>query len=146
VRWLKDWGAERDITFGDHFWPHDGDRESLWLEGGTLGVAEKQGIRPRTVQRPVNKVEAIGTARAMFPRCQFDEAGCSVGLKRLRAYRKEWDERSGVWKDRPRHDEASHGADAFLTFACSNVSDEDSLRRAGLDRWRKGRRELLGIV
>jgi hypothetical protein len=25
-----------------------------------------------------------------------------------------------VWKDRPRHDDASHGADAFLTFACSN--------------------------
>ena len=27
--------------------------------------------------------------------------------------------RAGVWKDRPRHDDASHGADAFLTFACS---------------------------
>ena len=40
--------------------------------------------------------------------------------ERLRAYRKEWDESRGVWKDRPRHDDASHGADAFLTFACSN--------------------------
>ena len=108
-------------------------------------MAEKQGIRPRTVQRPVNKVEAIGTARAIFPRCQFDEAGCSVGLKRLKAYRKEWDERSGVWKDRPRHDEASHGADAFLTFACSNISDEDTLRRASWDRWRR-ERPILGIV
>jgi hypothetical protein len=28
----------------------------------------------------------------------------------------------GVWKDRPRHDEASHGADAFLTFACSGYT------------------------
>jgi hypothetical protein len=27
-----------------------------------------------------------------------------------------------VWKDRPRHDEASHGADAFLTFACSGYT------------------------
>ena len=42
-----------------------------------------------------------------------------LGLRRLRAYRKEWDESRGVWKDRPRHDEASHGADAFITFACS---------------------------
>ena len=24
-----------------------------------------------------------------------------------------------MWKDRPRHAEASHGADAFFTFACS---------------------------
>ena len=41
------------------------------------------------------------------------------GLRRLRACRKEWDEIRGVWKDRPRHDDASHRADAFLTFACS---------------------------
>ena len=43
-----------------------------------------------------------------------------MGLQRLRAYRKEWDESRGVWKHRPRHDDDSHGADAFLTFACSN--------------------------
>ena len=45
-----------------------------------------------------------------------------MGLRRLRAYRKEWDESRGVWKDRPRPDEASHGADAFLTFACSGYT------------------------
>ena len=28
----------------------------------------------------------------------------------------------GVWKEQPRHDEASHGADAFLTFACSGYT------------------------
>lgn len=135
VRWLKEWAAERDVTLNDHYWPHDGDRQSLFLEGGTLGVASNQGIRPRIVQRPVNKVEAISTARAVFPRCQFDEIGCSVGLKRLRAYRKEWDEQRGVWKDRPRHDDASHGADAFLTFACSRIPElEEFVGRAGRER------------
>jgi hypothetical protein len=129
VRWLKDWAGERDVTFGDHYWPHDGDRESLWLEGGTLRVAEQQGIRPEIVQRPTNKVEAIATARAIFSRCQFDEAGCSVGLKRLRAYRKEWDELRGVWKDRPRHDEASHAADSFMTFALSDFPEKEVLIR-----------------
>jgi hypothetical protein len=66
-----------------------------------------------------SKGEAIAAARAAFARCQFDEQGCGLGLHRLRAYRKEWDEGRGVRKDRPRHDDASHGADAFLTFACS---------------------------
>ena len=109
-------------------------------------MAAKQGIRPRIVERPVNKVEAIASARALFPRCQFDEAGCSLGLKRLRSYRKEWDESRGVWKDRPRHDEASHGADAFLTFACSNVPDEDDmLRQVNWERLRR-ERTLRGIV
>ncbi|MGA7545177.1 MAG: hypothetical protein WBW08_05025 [Methyloceanibacter sp.] len=35
------------------------------------------------------------------------------GPEALRSYRKEWDEERGVWCDRPRHDTASHGADAF---------------------------------
>ena len=47
-------------------------------------------------------------------------------LQRLRAYRKEWDEQRGVWKDRPRHDEASHAADGFMTFACSDFPEKES--------------------
>jgi hypothetical protein len=77
------------------------------------------GFHPTVVERPRSKGEAIAAARAAFARCQFDEQGCGLGLRRIRAYRKEWDEGRGVWKDRPRHDEASHGADAFLTVACS---------------------------
>jgi hypothetical protein len=47
-------------------------------------------------------------------RCRHSERG--------KAYRKEWDESRGVWEDRPRHDDASHGADAFPTFASSNYT------------------------
>ena len=85
------------------------------------------GFHPTIVERPRNKLEAIAAARAAFARCQFDEQACGLGLRRLRAYRKEWDESRGVWKDRPRHDEASHGADAFLTFACSNYTPPSAL-------------------
>jgi hypothetical protein len=51
-----------------------------------------------------------------------------------------------VWKDRPRHDEAPHDADAFLTFACSSVPDEDDMNRQV--NWERLRREhpLRGIV
>jgi hypothetical protein len=38
------------------------------------------------------------------------------------SYRREWDHERGGWKDRPRHDDASHGADALLTFACSGFT------------------------
>jgi hypothetical protein len=37
-----------------------------------------------------------GGDSAAFARCQFDEQGCSLGLRRLRAYRKEWDESRGA--------------------------------------------------
>ena len=61
--------------------------------------------------------EAIEAARSIFPSCDFDEVSCAQGLKRLQHYRKEWDDQRGVWKDRPRHDDNSNGADAFQTFA-----------------------------
>jgi hypothetical protein len=84
-------------SFGGYFIPHDGDRESLWLEGGTKGVMSSLGFHPTIVERPPNKLEAIAAARAAFARCQFDEGACELELRRLRAYRKEWDKgRRGV--------------------------------------------------
>jgi hypothetical protein len=59
-----------------------------------------------------------------------------LGLRQLRAYRKEWDESRGVWKDRPRHDEASHGADAFITFACSGYTPPSTFKLTKRDmKW-----------
>ena len=47
----------------------------------------------------------------------------------------------GVWKDRPRHDTASHGADAFITFACSDMPTAEGRALAlTRKRYRKPRR------
>ena len=37
--------------------------------------------------------------------------------KALESYKKAWDEKNGVWRDKPLHDWSSHGADAFRMFA-----------------------------
>ncbi len=125
VKWLRDWSEERQATFGDHYLPHDGDRQSLWLEDGTKGVMDRLKFRPKFVERPQSIVEAYGVARSFFARCQFDEGACSEGLKRLKMYRKEWDEHRGVWKDRPMHDAASHGASAFITAASARFPESE---------------------
>ncbi len=117
ARWLEDWKRERNASWVDHYWPHDGKREDLFLENGRLGEAEEHGLRPIIVDRINTKMEAIDAARQVFASCDFDEEGCDVGIKRLRHYRKEWDDTREVWKDRPRHDVNSHGADGFMTFA-----------------------------
>lgn len=118
TRWLEDWRKERDARWDTHYWPHDGKREDLFLENGRLGEAEKYGLRPAIVGRASDKMQAIDAARAVFASCDFDETECDIGVKRLRHYRKEWDDDREVWKDKPRHDINSHGADAFMTFAC----------------------------
>ena len=53
----------------------------------------------------------------MLMTCEFDEDECEAGLKRLENYSKEWDQARGCWKSTERHDENSHGAAAFRTFA-----------------------------
>ena len=116
IMMMNDWQDQYGCRWGDHYWPHDGKREDLFLESGRLGEVEKMGLSPQIVSRVGNKLEAIEAARTMFPSCDFDES-CELGVKRLKHYRKEWDDKRGVWKDRPKHDANSNGADAFMTFA-----------------------------
>jgi hypothetical protein len=115
--WLRDWLKDIGGSWGSHYWPHDGDRQDLFLENGRLAVVDAMGFRPEIVSRVPHKMMAIEAARAAFPNCDFHHEGCSEGIKRLKHYRKEWDARRGVWKDKPLHDDNSNGADAFMTFA-----------------------------
>jgi hypothetical protein len=67
---------------------------------------------------PLHKVDdGINAVRGLLGRCQFDAGPCAEGIKALKNYRKDWDAERGVWKDKPRHDSASHGADAFRALA-----------------------------
>jgi hypothetical protein len=63
----------------------------------------------------------------------------------LRAYRREWDEKNKVYKDKPLHDWASNPSDAYRTFAMGKprdieawYDDEDDHRERG------GRYETTG--
>ena len=42
---------------------------------------------------------------------------CSILVEALRQYRKDYDEKNKVYKNRPLHDWSSHGADAFRYLA-----------------------------
>jgi hypothetical protein len=117
LRNLRAWGDEHQVTWGEHYMPHDGDRQSVWLPDGTISLMSKLGFRPKIVTRVPNKWEGIQKARRRFPQCRWDADACKVGLQRLKTYHKEWDERRGVWRDHPHHGPESNGADAYRTFA-----------------------------
>jgi hypothetical protein len=61
----------------------------------------------------------INQVRNILHRCWFDEENCAEGIRCLKNYRKEFDERKGIFNDRPLHDWSSHGADAFRYLAVS---------------------------
>jgi len=67
--------------------------------------------------RNIGIQDGIEAARALFPRCWFDQEKCRLGIDALASYHKEYDEINQVYKQRPVHDWSSHGADAFRYFA-----------------------------
>lgn len=102
---------------GSHWLPHDA-KVVEWGTGLTRVEQFKaaMGVMPKIV--PDHYVEdGIEAAREVMGLCEFDQEPCADGLKALRNYRKEWDEERGCWKDRPRHDWASHGADGYRYLA-----------------------------
>ncbi len=135
VKWLKAWGDEHGAVFGEHYLPHDGDRKTIWTPEGSMVVMSRLGFRPKIVNRTPDKWEAVKLGRRKFSQIAIDEAGCKMGLLRLKAYRKEWDERRLVWKDKPHHGPESNGADAYLTFAQSNHAPTPGINKT-VDRHR----------
>lgn len=106
-------------VWGRHYLPHDGDTKRLGIEKNWTPkeMLEELGLRNIEIVPRIDRVQTgIQMTRNAFASSWFDETECAQGLKHLDMYRKEWDDRRGVWKDEPRHDKASNGADAFRGF------------------------------
>lgn len=113
---------ERKFVYGDHVWPHDGNVRILDEKGRKrTEVMRDLGYDVDVVERG-SVDEGIEAVRNMLNRCKWDKARCDEGFKALKAYRKDWDEDKGTWKPKPRHDWASHAADAKRTGAMHKPS------------------------
>lgn len=118
--WLDKWRAVRSCRFGEHFAPHDFDTRRPGTHGEIVtlkSIFAGLGYRMQVVSRCDDKLTSIQNVRTKLPGCEFDEAECEAGLLHMESYSRDWDEKFAVWSSRPRHDEHSHPADAFMTFA-----------------------------
>ena len=116
INWLHDFREKHQVTFGDHYAPHDIRVRELTTGKSRLSAARKMGISFQiTPNIPI--MDGIEAGRRILGRCYFDEKRCADGLRALSYYRCEYDEDKRVFKDRPLHDWSSHGADAFRYFA-----------------------------
>jgi phage terminase large subunit len=110
---------DRGYIYGKHYLPHDAASESLASDSIEKTIAGVYGKSATVVvPRVTDKINGLKATREIFARCYFDEVKCADGLQALRHYRYDVDEHGQFSKD-PLHDENSHGADAFETFARS---------------------------
>lgn len=131
---LKDKGYK----YGRHVAPHDIDNRQLGANrakslrelarDGYEIDGERYSVSFDVVPRTTNVNEDIEKVRQILPKCAFDSIKCEQGIKALESYRKEWNDKLGVWRDRPLHDWSSHGADAFRYFATHNTQPKVRLK------------------
>jgi phage terminase large subunit len=108
VDWIK------SLPFGvhRHFLPHDAEARELQTGNSRVEFLTERKLNCEVVPRH-NVDDRINAARVKFNRFWFDKQGCEAGIRALRMYRAEYDDKHKTLKPRPLHDWASHGADAF---------------------------------
>lgn len=112
---------DKPYNYGGHFLPHDGANKNSQTGLSYEEALQRAGLKNITIIPRAPNTEAvltdINTARRLIGVSKFDENNCERGIDSLRNYRREWDERLKAYKQRPLHDWASDGADAFRTLA-----------------------------
>lgn len=109
----------KGYVFGLHVLPHDAEHKNVLAgEKTARSMLEDLGIKPTVVvPRIPNLLTGIQMVRNALNGCRFDKSRCADGLKALRQYRFEWNNDRQTFTDKPLHNWASHGADAFRQFA-----------------------------
>lgn len=122
---------EKGYVYGRHIFPHDINVKSL-----NDGISRRKTLTDLgmtnifTVERTKNINDDIEGVRKLFSRFYIDEEKCKPLVDSMIAYRKDWDEKNGRWKDRPRHDKNSDIVDPLrlLVYAWNTGEIDSKLR------------------
>lgn len=109
----------KDYRYGRHILPHDAEARELGTGRSRIETLQALGLRNLEVVPLQDVADGINGVRLMLAKCWFDVDRCERGIEALKQYRREWDGKRQVWRERPLHDWASHAADAFRYGAMS---------------------------
>ena len=108
----------KPYNYTTHFLPHDAKQRELQTGLTRVEFFENNGIHNIEVLRPTNfqlgQDDINMIARPKFSKIWIDRDKCERGLKCLRAYHYEYDEKNKLLKDKPEHDWSSHSSSAFI--------------------------------
>ena len=109
---------DKDYLYGDHFLPHDVEVRELGTGRSRIETLRDLGLDIQVVPR-LGIEDGINAVRKLFPRMYFDKDRCKDGIEALKSYRRDWDDKRKVFKERPTHDWSSHASDSFRYLAVS---------------------------
>jgi hypothetical protein len=108
---------ERGYKYGTHWLPHDARAKTLSSNRSVIEqLGDKIPLKSIKITPNLKLQDGIQASRLALTRAWFDHK-CADGIECLRQYQREYDEDKKVFRDKPRHDWTSHGADAFRYLA-----------------------------
>jgi phage terminase large subunit len=114
--WYVNWLKENNWHQAEQLLPHDVEVRELGTGKSRLEVLREAGLNVKVLPR-LSVDDGIQSVRRLLPRCWFNMPKVKQGLDCVRNYRREYDEKRNVFYDKPLHDWASHGSDAFRYLA-----------------------------
>ena len=106
----------KPYVYSHHHAPHDIEVRELGSGRSRRETALSLGITFQVVPN-ISVEDGIEAGRSILSRCWFDKVKCERGLNALASYHKDWDDKLKTWRSQPKHDWASHAADAFRYLA-----------------------------
>ena len=125
---------ERGYVYGTHWLPHDARAKTLSSNRSVIEqLGDKIPLKTIKIAPNLKLQDGIQASRLALTRTWFDHK-CADGIECLRQYQRLYDEDSKSFRDKPKHDWTSHGADAFRYLALTwkdeakIVTAEDPIR------------------
>lgn len=118
--------AEKKYRYGRHNFPWDVEVKDLSTGKTRKNKLYELGLLNITVAKKLSIQDGIERVRSLFSRFVFDETKTKKLYESLQNYRAEFDEKLGMFRDTPKHDENSHHADAVRVLGMT-WSGETSL-------------------
>jgi len=135
-KWIK----KRPYNIEKHFLPHDSAGKSAATGRAYVDYAREMGLKCEVLKIEHNKLVDIEMVRHIMPRVWFDQENCEKGIKCLENYRKEWNDKLECYRERPLHNWASHGVDAFI-YAVNAVNKMTGNSGLTPEQWKEIRRK-----
>jgi len=95
------------------FLPHDAVVKELGTGKSRYAIFREMGVPVRLLPRTKSVVNDIELVRKAIPHMYFDAQNTKYLQLAMENYTKEWNDRLGVFADKPLHNEFSHPADAI---------------------------------
>ena len=108
--------GDKPYVYKAHHAPHDIEVRELGTGKSRIEVARALGINFRLVPN-LGFEDGIEAVRNIFSRCWFDKTKCAPGLKALKNYRKDYDDKRKVFRSYPVDDWCADSSDAFRYLA-----------------------------